>query len=529
MLKLVQRLRWTLSWERLVAIGLLIAAPFLAFYNLDYNPRPWFDEGSALSVSKTLVEDGVYAVRNLDSYQTFGPIQSVGPTVLVPIALSFRVLGVGLLQGRIVTSLYLLLEGVVFYLLGRELFDRRAALIAVILLLGSPAAAFLQQGRQALGEGPALGFFLTAWLVWVRSNQKSQHRHFILVGLLLGAAMVTKIQYILSGFVAFAIMIILDLVYYRQGNVRRLVIVGLTASACVAVWYGWQVAYFGRETFLENLNSLRQLAASTTGFRVDLTLDSIKFLFGPDSDHLYYFWGLPALAYIGLLGLKRTQMGFAIGFLVIFAGLWLAYYLFWGLPWMAYIFVPATISALFVGKLWYDITSALAMPSPDLGPDMQRVQPARVIALWAIVAVMGITAAYSLQSRIRVNVLDRDTAPQQVAAFLNQTVDKSTVIETWECELVLLTNHKYHFPDQLLLAQTHAAVYHGNVQDHTLGMNYFLAHQPGYVVVGWFARWMTIYNVDFLAEHGCLLKTIGQGEARYEIYQLNLTGDSPCP
>jgi Dolichyl-phosphate-mannose-protein mannosyltransferase len=529
MLRLISWARQPIAWERLVVTSLLIAAPFLAFYNLEYNPRPWHDEGAALSVAKTLAEDGVYAAKNSDGYQTFGPVQSVGPTVLLPIALSFRLFGVGLLQGRVVASLYLLITGVLFYLLGREFFGRRAALIAIILLYGSPAAAFLKQGRQALGEVPALGFLLAAWLVWMRTDETSRRGRSLLVGLLLGLAMVTKTQYIAMGLVALAIMMALDLVYYRQGNAGRLVIVGWIALACVAVWQGWQYVYFGRETFFDNLAKLRQLAASTTGFRADLTLNSIKFLFGADSGHFYYFWGIPALMYAGLLGLRRTQVGFGIGFLVIFASLWLAYYLFWGLPWTAYSFVPATISALFVGKLGDDLIGNWSVPVSSLWSELRRGQPAQAVATVAIFAVLSITAAYALQAQIRTDVLNRDTAPQQTAAFLNQVVDKDAVIETWERELAILTDHKYHFPDQSLLAQTHAMIYHGTPGNYVLGKDYLLARRPKYLVLGWFARWMKLYDTDFLAEHGCLLNTIGQDEARYDIYELKPADTFQCP
>ena len=85
--------RWFLSsgrWETAVLIVLIVVAPFLTFYNREFNPRPWHDEGAFLSVPKTLVQDGVYATRSSDGYQTFGPVQSMGPTVLLPVALSFR-------------------------------------------------------------------------------------------------------------------------------------------------------------------------------------------------------------------------------------------------------------------------------------------------------------------------------------------------------------------------------------------------------------------------------------------------------
>lgn len=152
--------------RRLPYAALVFIAGALLFTNLATAPRPWHDEGSALSVSKTLVEDGVYAVRSSDGYQTFGAIQSVGPTVLLPVALSFKLFGVGLIQGRAVGALFSLATLAVFFLSARSLFGPTAALISTLLLLGSPALRFLYHGRQALGDASALGFLLAGWLIW---------------------------------------------------------------------------------------------------------------------------------------------------------------------------------------------------------------------------------------------------------------------------------------------------------------------------------------------------------------------------
>ena len=95
-----------LSWfkrnnrgEKIVAVVVLALAAFCMFYNLDLNPRPWQDEGSAAGIAKSLVQNGVYAIKSSDGYQTFGGVQSVGPTVVLPLALAYRLWGVGLVSG----------------------------------------------------------------------------------------------------------------------------------------------------------------------------------------------------------------------------------------------------------------------------------------------------------------------------------------------------------------------------------------------------------------------------------------------
>ena len=280
-------------WEVVLLVALIILAPLLAFYNLGTNPRPWHDEGSYLSLAKTLVQDGVYAVRSSEGYQTFGAVQSVGPTVLLPIALSFKLWGVGLLQGRMVAAIFLLLTLGIFYAAGHALFGRRPALFAVILLLASPAVGFLLYGRPAFGEIPALGFLLAGWFVWARGVRGSRPWHYPLAGLLIGAAMVTKSQYTIVGFAALALLALVDLVYYRQRVFKSLIVVGAIAFLCVAAWWLWQMLYFGMASFQENAAKLRLLASQTTGFHLHTTIEAIKTLVGSGTGYFYLLLGNP--------------------------------------------------------------------------------------------------------------------------------------------------------------------------------------------------------------------------------------------
>src|SRR5690349_4112519 len=100
--------RARISATAVVAVASIILLLFLALYNLPRYPLTWFDEGSHLHVPKTLVTRGVYADISSDGYRYFGPTVGVGPTVMLPIAASFLVFGIGLLQARLVISLYLL-------------------------------------------------------------------------------------------------------------------------------------------------------------------------------------------------------------------------------------------------------------------------------------------------------------------------------------------------------------------------------------------------------------------------------------
>ncbi len=533
------------SWEWIVLALLVVSAPILTYYNLGSNPRPWHDEGSYLSLAKTLATDGVYAVRASDGYQTFGAVQSVGPTLILPIALSFKWFGVGLVQGRAVAATFALLTLAVFLACGWKLFGRRTALLATIFLLSSPAVGFLLYGRPAFGEIPALGFLLAGWYLWSQGVRSNRRWLYVAAGVLVGAAMVTKSQYVIVGFGALALLALLELFYYRQGRIGSLILMGLVAGLCVAAWWAWQEAYFGLATFQENAAKLAVLARSTTGFNLHNTVEAIKSLVGSGSGYFYFFWGFLALVYAGALCLRRTKEGLTLAFLWLFAVVWLGYFTFWIIPWSRYIFPAAALTAFFVAKLCVDLAAGLAPSIQALWGELRQFGLGRgqlsapaVVGLGTLTGLLtlGLLTGYQLQRTIRSDVLDKVGVepgyfvsppqfadPEQAAAFLDKNVSKDAVIETWERELsILLPDHRYHFPDQSLLAHADTFVYSGGALDYVLGADYFNQVRPDYVVVGWYARFNQIYDLDFLTQHGKLIGSIGDGEWRYDVYQLHL-------
>src|SRR5262245_37746163 len=85
-----------LSWQVLECAWLLAligSAIVLALVNLPYAPCTWFDEGSHLHVPKTLIQHGVYADISSEGYRYYGTTIGVGPTVMLPIALVFKLFG----------------------------------------------------------------------------------------------------------------------------------------------------------------------------------------------------------------------------------------------------------------------------------------------------------------------------------------------------------------------------------------------------------------------------------------------------
>ena len=353
----------------------------------------------------------------------------------------------------------------------------------------------------------------------------------------------TKSQYVIVGFATLALLVVLDLVYYRMRSFKSLIAVGAVAVLCVAAWWLWQMRYFGMAEFQLNAAKMSQLARQTTGFHLHTTIEAIKSLVGSGTGYFYFFWGFAALLYGGFLCAPRKKDSQILAFPLLFACVWLAYYTFWIIPWSRYLLPAAAITALFVAKLANDLLEGFWASRHELwhdlrtGPTVQATLGAKaLVTLGTMVALLSLACltGYQLQRTIRSDVLDKTGneaalvvsppqfgAPTQLANFLNAKIDKSAVIETWERELGVLTDHNYHYPDQSLLAQTDNFIYHGGDRNYVLGAEYLERVHPAYVIEGWYARFNQIYDTDYLQKHGVLVATVGDGEWRYDVYKLS--------
>jgi hypothetical protein len=131
---------------------------------LDRIPPVWWDEGWTLNVARNWVEFGHYG-QLLDG-QPKGPGLSASFPVVAPIALSFRLFGIGIWQGRLPSVLFLLGSIMLIFFLAEQLYQRAVAIGAVVVLFffsGIVQLHPLQMGRTAMGEMPALFFLLSGY------------------------------------------------------------------------------------------------------------------------------------------------------------------------------------------------------------------------------------------------------------------------------------------------------------------------------------------------------------------------------
>lgn len=174
--------------------GLLLAALILtgSFYNLANYPTIWWDEAIFSETAANLVQHGRYAftVQSPDQLNDLDFRISVGPSVILPVALVYKLFGVSLVPGRVVAGLYVILAFLGLFLAARRLWGPGAALLSVALaLLGTDVFYW---GRSVLGDIPSLALFLVGTGFLLRGLEDRSIWPLFLGGLFLGLAFDAK-------------------------------------------------------------------------------------------------------------------------------------------------------------------------------------------------------------------------------------------------------------------------------------------------------------------------------------------------
>lgn len=477
-----------------LAVGGLL---FLSLYNLTEYPITWFDEGSHLHVPKALARFGVYADYSSEGFRYYGPTVGVGPTVMLPIAAVFKLFGIGLLQARLVMALYLMATIYGFYRLASVMGDRRMAWAATVLMVSSTGV--IEYGRQVLGEVPGLLFTVAGLGLWLAAWEKAGWGRLMLVGVLLGLAMVTKNQYLLILAPTLGLAWLINLVYYRIAPHRVFIIPGLVSVACFLLWQIYMIVYLGPATARENLELLRQQTASAAlVFSPGLIKESLKYLL---SSNIYLGTLPPAIVYGLVISLPRHRDGQRWGTLLILILFNLSWYVFASIGWPRYAFPGLAMTSLLVAAFFHGLTEGFRLGTSAEWKSMLKDHSlvSKQALHWAAFIWLALMIARPLAYNIRQIASPPFNAPAAMAAYLDEHVPRNALIETFEPEMGFLTDHTYHFAPTTVLEQGVRYVWLGGPPPSE-SYDFVQRECPDYVLVGPFARWIDLYPANILAE-----------------------------
>ncbi|MFN8377205.1 MAG: glycosyltransferase family 39 protein [Anaerolineae bacterium] len=475
-----------------------------------------------MNVAKTLVEDGVYAEKSSDGYRFNGAVISTGPTVILPIAAMYKLVGVGVVPARMVIVAYgVLTLGMVFLVARRLIPDWRFALAAVVLALLSWGNWMPLVFRTVMGEGPGAFFVLAA--LWLWFVPKPRLGRLMGVGLLLGLAAITKTQYGLIIFPGITIALLLEMIWYRKTGWRYFVVPGL----CGAILFGaWLVAAYvllgvGVRDQLSDVASAG-VTATVSYFTIDLSSIATNLL-ALASGQAYAGLFLVALLAGGALSLPRTVDGQRWSILTILVLFGVLFYLIMTgvTPDHNRLAVPVYLLGSFaVVRVLYALLDRFefswntfpgALRSGDLS--------SRALLLPLLALGFAVTLVALPLLRAGYNVLwSGSDLPYQAAAYLNHNAPSDALIETWDREMaILVPDRAFHFPPQSTQAVHNAHL--ANPSLPSAGDLYPVLDEvtPDFIVIGPMSRWAELYPADVLSHYELVFKA-GESAGAYEVF-----------
>jgi len=175
----------------LVGLGIAIIV-FVGTYRLSESPRIWYDEGFLTQIAMNLAEYGKQAIQVAPGEFVSTGMVSSGYPLYYPVGTAYKLLGVGVLQGRLAMVVFMISFFLASYIFIRLLFGARYALWMIPLLSTFPM--LYGSGKSVLGEIPGL-FFLILCLISLVALEKSSWRNlwaYGFLGLTTGLCLATK-------------------------------------------------------------------------------------------------------------------------------------------------------------------------------------------------------------------------------------------------------------------------------------------------------------------------------------------------
>ncbi|MCS6839877.1 MAG: hypothetical protein RMJ54_17050 [Roseiflexaceae bacterium] len=498
------------------AIGLFIALLLTGLWNLE-GPEFWWDEGWTLSVARNFVERGHYG-RLLSGQLAPGGLEA-SPVVTLPIALSFQMFGVGLWQGRLVGLICAAAAITLMVVLATRIYDQtvaRGTLGVLLLLSAHPQLNALLMGRQVLGEMPML-FFLIGGYLCLDAALRGRAFWIVPAAVLWSLALSAKAQTFPFWLVSLACAAGTALLLHRW------------RAAAIAA--GGMALTFLARPWVAQVVAMPITGRTLPGIAISGIYDVTAFVLNPLNRmfalQMILIGGIPAL--LGLIHavwrlLQDARATNAVrsprdilvirAALIGLAGGWYAWFALLSVGVPRYLFPATFVAAILTAVLMHDLTQGF---HPAFVVN-HLVVPLRIRRLtresagaWLATLLIATTLPLTLLSYWRHFTAD-ERAVFRVAAFLNSQTPVDALIETYESELHVLLDRRYHYPPD----QVHVELNRRSLLGQETSVKYDpLAANPTHLVVGRFASGNALY-ADVVAS-GAFREILRDGQ--YIVYE----------
>lgn len=508
--------------SKLVRLLAGLALIFALTIDLESTPPLWWDEGWNLSVARNWVELGHYG-RLLDGERVSAGMSTGFPAV-APVAMSFRFLGVGIWQGRLVGVFFTVGALALLYYLASHLYSRSVAIATlVVVVLLSPVRSLhpVVMGRQVLGETPALVYLLAGYAffryVWHRPLW-----FLPLAATFWAIALITKLQVL--PFWAASLLVPLSMALFRRSwRSAYLLGVGLVGSFIASRLLLWLEKVYlhgqtGPEPLLYGLYDVTALVPVASVRLAALLAVSVAGLL----TLLGLCYEIRKLIRIRKNNFIAQEHGAnedganIVGLaLVVLSGTWLAWYLLFSVAWARYLYPAIFIGSIFVAAMLRELTNHYSLSSTvtQAGHALRYLRFDRQnTGIVLITILIGVTFLATLQMLYRSYAVSADKSVLQVADFLNTQTATNALIETYESELFFLLNRRYHYPPD----QIHIELNRRTFLNQDVPIEYDpLASDPDYLVIGPANKLWRLYSPILTHKAFRMLRTYG----RYTIFE----------
>jgi 4-amino-4-deoxy-L-arabinose transferase-like glycosyltransferase len=174
-----------------VLLLILFITFLFATFKISESPTIWLDEGIITQVARNMAEHSIHALQESKGEYVSAGFVTTGYPVTLPVALSFKLFGIGIVQARAIMVLFILLFFIAIYFLLRNVSS--ATQLVLALALAATFSPVYGHGKNVLGEIPGM-FFLISGLYLVQRIERGDKKWitFLLAGLAFGITVSTK-------------------------------------------------------------------------------------------------------------------------------------------------------------------------------------------------------------------------------------------------------------------------------------------------------------------------------------------------
>jgi hypothetical protein len=477
-----------------IAVLWCILLILLGFIRLESMPPLWWDEGWSLNVARNWVEQGHYGQVRIDELRGTGLAASF--QVIAPVALSFKLFGAGVWQGRLPGVIFTILTFFLMAYISRRLYNRRVAWATQGVLMLMPVVSLLHPiltGRQVLGEMPLMFYLLAGYALFILAF-RGPFLFVLPAALVWGITLITKAQVPPFFYAALVVPLMYALLkrWWRGATLLAVGLLGAYYSSRLLIKL--QSLIVGGITGPDDsLSGLLQVTAFVPDLNVRTTTLFVGLTIAAPT--------LIGLVYAGFTFIRDERAGLVFEdkqlvklSLFVLAASWYTWYLFVGNLWLRYLFPPVFLSAIFIASFLDQMTGSFDLPHTVRAATRWIThRKLNRQSLGAIFAIFFVSATVPLTILTLVISFTRwyDHSAKLASEYLERYTPPHALIETYESEIMFLTDRRFNYPPD----QFHVDLTVRQLIDPTYPIKYDpLLFDPDYLVVGTFARNSNLYD-----------------------------------